>query len=109
MGLTIMSCGAAGDTQPADAVVQAIVEGCKDEALEKAQGSGWNGLFTMFTAHSYKTQVVAGTNYFVKVQYAEGKFAHVRIFEALPHTGAAPAVHAIQVDLSEDTPLEYFE
>ena len=80
----------------------------RDAAQAKAQSTGWNGVFTDFKAHSYKTQVfrtpfvsilltyflfcpfipslfvykvVAGTNYFVKVQYAEGKFAHLRIYE----------------------------
>ena len=36
--------------------------------------------------------MVAGTNYFAKVRYADGKFAHVRIYEAsLAHSlGLAP-------------------
>lgn len=35
-------------------------------AASEAQASGWNGLFSEFTAVSYKDQVVAGVNYFVK-------------------------------------------
>ena len=46
----------------------------------KAQASGWNGVFTEFDVHSYTSQVVAGTNFNVKVGYAEGKFVHVRVF-----------------------------
>jgi cystatin-A/B len=45
---------------------------------------------------SYKTQVVAGTNYLVKVKVSDNECVHVKIFKALPCNGGA-------VTLSEAT------
>lgn len=38
------------------------------------------GSVQFFVPVSYKTQVVAGTNYFVKVKTGESEFVHLRIF-----------------------------
>ena len=57
--------------------------------------------------------MVAGTNYFVKVQTSQGpeesSFCHLRVYQPLPHTGAGPGIAAIQVGCAADTPLEHFE
>merc|ERR1719215_1512606 len=100
--------GGTGDAQDADEEIQAMCTALKDAALEKAQASGWNGLFTEFTAKTYKTQVVAGTNYFVKVNTGGDKHVHVRIFKPLPHTGSPPEVRNIQVEKTAEDALEYF-
>merc|ERR1719408_198916 len=47
------------------------------------------------------TQVVAGTNYFVKCKVNGDTFFQVRIFEPLPHTGEPPQVHGVAVGKSE--------
>eukprot|EP00294_Goniomonas_avonlea_P002515 CAMPEP_0114553508 /NCGR_PEP_ID=MMETSP0114-20121206/7700_1 /TAXON_ID=31324 /ORGANISM="Goniomonas sp, Strain m" /LENGTH=102 /DNA_ID=CAMNT_0001738465 /DNA_START=9 /DNA_END=317 /DNA_ORIENTATION=- len=100
--------GATGDEQPANAEIQAICDGVKADATAKAQASGFNGLFTEFTAVSFKTQVVAGTNFFVKVRTGANQFAHVRIFQPLPHVGTPPEVAGIKAGLAESEALEYF-
>lgn len=82
--------------------------GLKDQALEKAQASGWNGLFSEFTAVSFTSQVVAGTNYFVKVKVGDGKYCHLRVHQPLPHTGQPPAIHSVQMDKAEGDAIEYF-
>jgi len=103
-----MRVGGAGATQAATPEVQALCDGVRDAAQSMAQASGWNGIFSTFEAKEFKSQVVAGTNFFVKVQVSETQFAHVRIYRALSHTGAAPSVAAVKlVDANE--PLDYFE
>eukprot|EP00913_Durusdinium_trenchii_P020505 g19263.t1 len=77
-------------------------------ACVQAQAGGWNGLFSEFTAISYTSQVVAGTNYFVKVKVGDGKFCHLRVHQPLPHTGQPPAVHSLQMDKAEGDAIEYF-
>ena len=69
---------------------------------------GWNGVFAEFTAVSVLSQVVAGTNYFVKVKTG-GDFAHVRIYQPLPHTGAPAELVAVRPGLKDEDELAYFE
>ena len=46
-----------------------------------------NAVYENFQPLKIKQQVVAGINYNVKVQTAEGEYIHVKIFKPLPHTG----------------------
>lgn len=39
-----------------------------------------------------KTQVVAGTNYLVKIHIGNGEHVHSKIFKPLPHTGSPAEV-----------------
>ncbi|KAB0398095.1 hypothetical protein E2I00_019743, partial [Balaenoptera physalus] len=41
--------------------------------------------FPMFKAVEFKSQVVAGMVFFIKVQVDEDNFVHIRAFESLPH------------------------
>ncbi len=42
--------------------------------------------FAHFNPVAIRSQVVAGTNYFVKIQVSESEYIHVKIFKPLPHT-----------------------
>lgn len=44
-----------------------------------------NQKFDVFKAVSFRRQVVAGTNFFIKVHVGEDKYMHLRVFEPLPH------------------------
>jgi len=57
---------------------------------------------------AFKTQVVAGINYFVKVRISNYIF-HVRIYQRLPHENKAPEVVRVIGPKSETEPIEYFE
>eukprot|EP00995_Heteronema_vittatum_P010700 NODE_6215_length_464_cov_262.592771_g4706_i0.p1 GENE.NODE_6215_length_464_cov_262.592771_g4706_i0~~NODE_6215_length_464_cov_262.592771_g4706_i0.p1 ORF type:complete len:111 (-),score=38.01 NODE_6215_length_464_cov_262.592771_g4706_i0:132-443(-) len=103
-----MLCGGTGDAAPADAEIQAICDEVKEAALAKAKADGWNGDFSSFTAVTVKKQVVAGTNYFVKVKVSDSEHAHIRIFKALPHTNQGPQVAGIQMGKGADDELAYF-
>lgn len=46
-----------------------------------------NAKFTTFEAVEYTTQVVAGTNYRIKVDIGDGKFLNVKVFKPLPCNG----------------------
>ena len=75
----------------------------------KADLEGKNGKsFDEFTAIQFRSQVVAGMNYFVKVHVGEEQFVHLRIYQALPHTGAGPALHSQQDGKTREEEIEYF-
>ncbi|CAK6972883.1 cystatin-B-like [Scomber scombrus] len=57
-----MLCGGLAAENPADDAIQKICESMKPHAESKAGKS-----YDVFNAKSYKTQVVAGKNYFIKV------------------------------------------
>ena len=56
----------------------------------------------------YSTQVVAGTNYFVKLQADDTDVhVHARIFKGLPHTGGKTQLHSVEAGHSATSELKY--
>lgn len=99
--------GGTGDEKDGDEELQKICEDLKDSIEKKAKEKGWTGTVEELKVLKYKSQVVAGTNYFVKAHINGANFFHLRIFEPLPHTGEKPVLHAIDVEKG-DVPVEYF-
>ncbi|NXF70736.1 CYTB protein, partial [Sclerurus mexicanus] len=62
----------------------------------------------MFTAIVYKTQVVAGINYFIKVQISDTEYVHLKVFQSLPHENQGPSLVSFQTGKTRDDPLTYF-
>lgn len=98
-----MPFGGASAVQAPTPEVQGICDTVKSEILQKV-GSESTPEFRLV---GFRTQVVAGTNYFVNIDVG-GANLHARIFQALPHTGAGPEVVAVKQKTAADE-LEYFE
>ncbi|XP_015998982.1 cystatin-B [Rousettus aegyptiacus] len=96
-------CGGPSSTQPATAEIQAITDQVKSQLEEKT-----NKKYPIFKAVEFKSQVVAGTNYFIKVQVGDDDFIHIRVFESLPHENKPVALHDYQTDKSRQDELAYF-
>ncbi|XP_029955605.1 cystatin 14a, tandem duplicate 2 [Salarias fasciatus] len=96
-------CGGLSDPKPADADTQQLCDSVKVEAQQK---TGKN--FSVYEAHSFATQVVAGTNYFIKVHVGDGKHVHLRVFKALPHAGGDIKLHGLQEEKTLHDPIEHF-
>ncbi|KAK1344286.1 hypothetical protein QTO34_014851 [Cnephaeus nilssonii] len=79
MSATLRMRGGWSDTEPATAEIQAIADKVKAQLEEKE-----NKKYPTFKATEYKSQVVAGTNYFIKVQVEDDDFVHIQVFESLP-------------------------
>ena len=77
-----MLCGGFGNSRPADDNVKAIALEMKPK-VEQALGE----TYTEFEAVSFTTQVVAGTNYKIKVKVGDGKYVHIKVFVPLPCNG----------------------
>ena len=101
--------GGATEIQPPTPEVQAICTACRGAACAKA-GVDSDAL-AEFTCVGFRSQVVAGTNYFCNIKTGDGGDAvhiHARIFVALPHVGAEPEVVAAKAATPADE-LVYIE
>ena len=78
-----MSLGGFSEAKAADKNVKALANEMKLK-VEKALGL----TFSEFDAIKYKTQVVNGTNYKIKVQVGNRKFVHIKIYVPLPGKNA---------------------
>ncbi|XP_074665742.1 cystatin-B-like [Strix aluco] len=64
--------------------------------------------FDVFTAVEFKTQVVAGTNYFIKVHVGNDEFMHLRVFRSLPHENQPLSLHSYQSSKTKHDELAFF-
>ncbi|XP_062983444.1 cystatin-A-like [Elgaria multicarinata webbii] len=97
--------GGLSPTKLATPEVQAITNQVKSQLEERA-----NAKYSIFKAVSDCTQVVAGTNYFIKVQTGDGErdYAHLRVFKALPSRGGGIEFVGYQLGKTKDDPITYF-
>ncbi|XP_045198070.2 cystatin-B-like [Mercenaria mercenaria] len=97
--------GGIGESKDATPEVQGYCEEMKQEVLKKSGKES----FDIYEAVTYKTQLVAGTNYFVKIKiHPNGECIHARIYQQLPHTGGALEVTSVQTNKQEADAVEYF-
>ncbi|XP_036601806.1 cystatin-B [Trichosurus vulpecula] len=98
-----MMCGGVSATQPATAETQQMAEEVKAQLEEKE-----NRKFPVFKTVEFKSQVVAGMNYFIKVHVGEEEFIHIRVFRSLPHENKPLALHSYQTNKTKNDELAYF-
>ena len=61
--------------------------------------------YTMFNPVSYQSQVVAGTNYKVKIDVGNLEYIHVKIYVPLPFMNSAPEISEVVLGMTIDSPL----
>ncbi|XP_005146690.2 cystatin-B [Melopsittacus undulatus] len=98
-----MLCGGTSAVRPATGETQQIVDEVKSQ-LEEKEGK----TFDVFTAVEFKTQVVAGTNYFIKVHVGNDEFMHLRVFRSLPHENKPLSLHSYQSSKTKHDELSFF-
>jgi len=97
------TCGGLSELKEANAEVQNICDQVKGQAEVKAQTT-----FRQFEAKCYKTQDVAGTNYFIKVHVGRNSYVHIRVYQTLPYAGSTLELTAIKTGMKEGDPIDYF-
>jgi hypothetical protein len=80
--------------------IQKIVNNLKKE-IEKKLDKQINKL----NVHSYKTQIVAGINYFVKVEIEDNIFIHLKIYKTLNNCSI---LTNYLYPLNINSPINYF-
>ncbi|XP_054044692.1 cystatin-A-like [Rissa tridactyla] len=98
-----MMPGGLTEPEPATPEVQRIANEVKPQFESKE-----NRRYGTFNAIIYRTQVVAGTNYFIKVQVSDAEYVHLRVFQSLPHENQGPRLDGYQTGKTKDDPLTYF-
>ncbi|KAF3815596.1 cystatin-B [Mirounga angustirostris] len=98
-----MMCGAPTASQPATAETQAIADQVKPQLEEQE-----NKKYATFKAVEFRSQVVAGMNYFIKVQVDDDEFVHLRVFRSLPHENKPVALSSYQTNKARHDELAYF-
>ena len=59
-------------------------------------------------ADSYKTQVVAGINFFIKAKISNKEFIFVKVFRDLPHNNQNDKLISVKVGVLKDAEIVYF-
>ncbi|XP_054244992.1 cystatin-A-like [Indicator indicator] len=98
-----MMPGGLSETKTATPEVQHIVNQVKPQFESRE-----NRTFRIFKAIVYKTQVVAGINYFIKVQVSDDDYVHLKVFQGLSHENQGPNLDGFQTGKTRDDPLTYF-
>ncbi|KAK0146959.1 Cystatin-A5 [Merluccius polli] len=64
--------------------------------------------YVNFEAIAYRSQVVAGINYFIKVNVGGSDYIHLVVFEQLPCHGGEYILQGVQQGKTLDDPIEDF-
>lgn len=62
---------------------------------------------TKFEPINYKTQIVNGTNYFIKIE-TDNEIVHLRIHQELPHNNSVVTLHSQQLGKQRTEDILYF-
>uniref|UniRef100_A0A0P4WC87 Cystatin domain-containing protein n=1 Tax=Scylla olivacea TaxID=85551 RepID=A0A0P4WC87_SCYOL len=95
-----MRPGGTSEEKPPTPEVQALVDAVKPQVEEKLGRK-----VDQMTLLGYKTQVVSGINYFVKVDIGEDNVVHLRIYKGFDHN---VKLHGMQFPKDRSHPIEYF-
>ncbi|XP_030254233.1 cystatin-A1-like [Sparus aurata] len=95
--------GGWSETRDADKETQWIC----DQVRSLVQGKT-NKIYQEYRAIKYRTQVVAGTNYLIKVCVGGPSYIHLLVFQALPCYGGYLELRGVQENKTQDNPLKQF-
>ncbi|KAI4878284.1 hypothetical protein NFI96_019208 [Prochilodus magdalenae] len=95
--------GGTGQVQVSTPEIQKICDEVKPQVEQKSGKK-----FGVFVAKLFTTQVVAGTNYFIKVDVGGNSFIHLKVHRPLPHAGQKLQLIGVQTEKKLSDPIGYF-
>ncbi|XP_012874851.1 PREDICTED: cystatin-A [Dipodomys ordii] len=95
--------GGLTEARPATPEIQEIADQVKQQLEEKT-----NETYEEFEAVEYKSQVVAGTIFYIKIRVGDGRYTHIKVFRSLPGQNEGLELVAYQTDKSKDDELTAF-
>ncbi|XP_006975768.1 cystatin-A [Peromyscus maniculatus bairdii] len=95
--------GGLTEARPATPEIQEIADQVRAQLEEKT-----NEKYEKFEAVEYKTQVVAGVNYFIKVDVGDGRYTHLKVFQGLSGQNEGLELSGYQTNKTKDDELTYF-
>ncbi|XP_047424810.1 cystatin-A5-like [Mugil cephalus] len=98
--MTDFICGGFTEPRPATEEIQRICDEVKGQVEEQTKKK-----YGIFRALHYRSQVVAGTNYLIKVNSGPSSHLHVIVFEALPCHGGQKSVSGLEEGHTKEDPL----
>lgn len=100
--------GGLQELELADAQIKEIVTELHDQILEEIDFS--LDIPVKLEPVNYRSQIVSGTNYFIKINAGTYGHFHIRVFMPLPHVGNEPKLVGIQWGpFKANDPIEYFD
>ncbi|XP_042525123.1 cystatin-A [Dipodomys spectabilis] len=95
--------GGLTEARPATPEIQEIANQVKQQLEEKT-----NETYEEFEAVEYKSQVVAGTIFYIKMRVGDGRYTHIKVLRSLPGQNEGLKLVAYQTDKSKEDELTAF-
>ena len=93
-------CGGFTGSKQADADIQLLADSVKVSVEAKL-----NAKFETYEAVSYKSQIVNGTNYNIKVKVDDNNYIHIKVHKALPCYGGEATLSVAEAGVSLDAEI----
>ncbi|KAJ3611827.1 hypothetical protein NHX12_021840 [Muraenolepis orangiensis] len=68
-----------------------------------------NQKYDVFVAKSYKSQVVNGVNYLIKVHVGGDDYIHLCVYKTLPFNGGLVSLNGVQESKTLNSPIDFFK
>ncbi|XP_076973673.1 cystatin-A [Tamandua tetradactyla] len=98
-----MMPGGLTEARPATPEIQEIANEIKPQLEAKT-----NETYKEFKAEVYKSQVVAGTIFYIKVRISDHGYVHLKVFQSLPVQNEPLTLVGYQTGKSKDDELSAF-
>uniref|UniRef100_A0A8C5YG81 Cystatin domain-containing protein n=1 Tax=Microcebus murinus TaxID=30608 RepID=A0A8C5YG81_MICMU len=92
--------GGLSDAKPATAEIQKIADKVKPQLEEKT-----NETYEEFEAIEYKSQVVSGIKYYIKVHVGKGRYIHMQVIDGVSRHNQDLELSGYQTDKCKEDEL----
>lgn len=95
--------GGLSEKKPSDSEIESILKNLKSNIEERV-----NKELLILEGDSYKTQVVAGINYFIKAKIGKDEFIFVKVFRDLPCNNEMDKLISVKVSIKTEDEITFF-